>query len=387
MAAKILIVDDDIDTLHLVGTMLERQGYQILAANNGMKAIDTAQRERPSLILLDIMMPGMDGYEVTRRLRNIETTSSIPIIMFTAKVQVDDKVEGFEAGADDYLTKPIHPAELISRVKKILTRPKADSLVIEDSVEQENSGQMIGVIAAKAGLGISTLAINLGVSILQQTGTTVTVAEFRPGQGDIGIYLGYAKPEKLNELLTRPAVQIRLEDVESRLVKDQSGIQLLLSSYDPADVNYQSAHKQFESVAKFLGQTADHVILDLGVGLPESTQNILKLCDDIVVVIEPTRHAISKTNLLLQGIEQIGIPKNRIRVVLINRVRLEITVPANQLAAQLGYPLAGVLTPAPELVYQSVSRHEPLVLHQPNSLIVNQINKLAGVLLEKGSSD
>ena len=107
MDKKILIVDDDFDTLHMVGKMLERHGFVIAAANNGEKAIQMAQTETPDLIILDVMMPGMDGYEVTRQLRGIEATAFIPIILFTAKAQVDDKLEGFEAGADDYLTKPI----------------------------------------------------------------------------------------------------------------------------------------------------------------------------------------------------------------------------------------------------------------------------------------
>ena len=106
MAEKILVVDDDIDTLRLVGLMLQRQGYQIVAASNGQQALQMAHAEKPDLILLDVMMPDMDGYEVTRRLRADTQTNTIPIIMFTAKTQVDDKVTGFEAGADDYLAKP-----------------------------------------------------------------------------------------------------------------------------------------------------------------------------------------------------------------------------------------------------------------------------------------
>lgn len=122
MAQKILIVDDDLDTLQLVGTTLERQNYEILAAQDGEQGLEMATREIPDLILLDIMMPKMDGYEVTRRLRSNPETASIPIIMFTAKAQVEDKVEGLEAGADDYLTKPTHPTELVARVKAVLKR-------------------------------------------------------------------------------------------------------------------------------------------------------------------------------------------------------------------------------------------------------------------------
>jgi DNA-binding response OmpR family regulator len=108
MAEKILIVDDDVDTLRLVGLMLQRQGYQISAATNGQQGLSKAVDEQPDLILLDIMMPNMDGYEVTRQLRQNPITANTPILMFTAKTQLDDKVAGFEVGADDYLTKPRH---------------------------------------------------------------------------------------------------------------------------------------------------------------------------------------------------------------------------------------------------------------------------------------
>jgi DNA-binding response OmpR family regulator len=117
-----LIIDDDVDTLRLVGLMLQRQGYQISAASNGSQGLTKAFDERPDLILLDVMMPDMDGYEVTRRLRKNPATASIPILMFTAKTQLDDKVTGFEVGADDYLTKPTHPTELQAHVKALLAR-------------------------------------------------------------------------------------------------------------------------------------------------------------------------------------------------------------------------------------------------------------------------
>ena len=103
MSEKILVVDDDIDTLRLVGLMLQRQGYQVVAASNGNQALIMAQSENPDLVLLDVMMPDMDGYEVARRLRANPSTNSTPIIMFTAKSQVDDKIMGFESGVDDYL--------------------------------------------------------------------------------------------------------------------------------------------------------------------------------------------------------------------------------------------------------------------------------------------
>jgi len=122
MAEKILIADDDVETLRLVGLMLQRQGYDIIAASNGSQAVAQAHSESPNLIILDVMMPDMDGYQVCRQLRLDPVTSSTPILMFTAKSQVEDKVAGYDAGVDEYITKPIHPAELVARVKAIMKR-------------------------------------------------------------------------------------------------------------------------------------------------------------------------------------------------------------------------------------------------------------------------
>src|SRR5512146_1371917 len=164
MSAKILIVDDDLDTLRLVGLMLQRQGYQISAATNGQQGLDKAFDEDPDLILLDVMMPDMDGYEVTRRLRQHPSTMETPILMFTAKTQLDDKVIGFEVGADDYLTKPTHPSELQARVKTLLARvqeKKAGAV----SDKEENRGYVVGMLGARGGLGTTTVAVNLGAGL------------------------------------------------------------------------------------------------------------------------------------------------------------------------------------------------------------------------------
>ncbi len=169
MAERILIVDDDVDTLRLVGLMLERQGYEIRTANNGAQALVSAKADRPELIVLDIMMPDMDGFEVTRRLRADPATAGIPIAMFTAKGQLEDKVAGYDAGVDEYLTKPIHPAELNARIKALLTRsakPKAITKPI--ATTPTNASSILAVMSARGGLGASTVAINLAVSLFQK---------------------------------------------------------------------------------------------------------------------------------------------------------------------------------------------------------------------------
>jgi DNA-binding response OmpR family regulator len=118
----VLVADDDTDILALVRFRLERDGYEVLSAPDGETALDLALARPPDLALLDVMMPRLDGYEVTRRLRAHGPTTAIPIILLTARVQEPDVERGFEAGADDYVTKPFSPQALGQRIQAALGR-------------------------------------------------------------------------------------------------------------------------------------------------------------------------------------------------------------------------------------------------------------------------
>jgi DNA-binding response OmpR family regulator len=118
----VLAADDDDDILALVAFRLERSGYTVIQAHDGQEALDLALSEKPDLAVLDVMMPKLDGFELTRRLRAEEATSRMPIILLTARAQDTDVDQGFAAGADDYIRKPFSPQELRTRVQAILGR-------------------------------------------------------------------------------------------------------------------------------------------------------------------------------------------------------------------------------------------------------------------------
>lgn len=124
MKEKILIVEDEKDIVKMFEYNLKKDGFRTISAQDGEDALEYAIREHPDLIILDLMLPGMDGLEVCKELKKETKTSLIPIIMLTAKAQESDKVVGLELGADDYVTKPFSPRELIARIKAVLRRAK-----------------------------------------------------------------------------------------------------------------------------------------------------------------------------------------------------------------------------------------------------------------------
>ncbi|MGA3182854.1 MAG: response regulator [Verrucomicrobiota bacterium] len=138
MKAKILVVDDEPDALELIETNLKAAGYEALSATNGQQALAKARAAMPALIILDVMLPEVDGLEVCKILRHDPKTASIPIIMLTARAAEIDRVIGLELGAEDYITKPFSPRELILRIKNLLKRG-----VPREAVQEIRLGGMV----------------------------------------------------------------------------------------------------------------------------------------------------------------------------------------------------------------------------------------------------
>jgi two-component system alkaline phosphatase synthesis response regulator PhoP len=120
---RILVVDDDREVVRLMQAYLERAGYEVMIAYDGQSAVHMLRREKPDLLLLDLMLPDQDGFDITRLMRGDPTLADIPIIMLTARVDVTDRIVGLEMGADDYVTKPYDPREVVARVRARLRSP------------------------------------------------------------------------------------------------------------------------------------------------------------------------------------------------------------------------------------------------------------------------
>lgn len=377
MAEKILIVDDDLETLRLVGLMLQRQGYQALAANNGRQALSMASSEHPDAILLDVMMPDMDGYEVTRILRKMPETVNTPIMMFTAKSLVDDRVAGFEAGVDDYITKPVHPSELVAHIKSMLARGRSRS------TSTAERGHVTGFLAAKGGLGVSTIVLNLAITLQKRTKSQVIAAEMRPGNGTWGLELGFANSNGLNNLLQLKAPQINLSALDRELLQTSFGVRLLLASNHPKDCEVSMVSPQMEALLQELPLLGSYILLDIGAVVQPGMEKIYNHCQELFVVTEAFPTAVQRTRLLIDDLENTGYLKNKLTVIVYNKMRSEIQLSVGQVQEMLGMPIQLVFPPAPESAYHAAMRSVPLTNFAPESAQSMQFIKLAEMLTQR----
>lgn len=371
MAEKILVVDDDLDSLKLIGMMLQRQGYEVVAASTGGQALVRAAAELPNLIILDVMMPDMDGYEVTRRLRGKPETRAIPIIMFTAKTLIDDKVAGFEAGVDDYLTKPTHPAELSARVKHMLERaPRRQT-------PESQQGTGIGVIGAKGGIGTTTVAINLAAA-LAQNGSKPLLADIRPGSGSMGLMLGIEKIGGMSSVLMRPAADMRPADMEKDLLTHASGVRILPSSVRPKEAQIPFTAESAEAAVRALKTLGNPAIFDLGCTYSALTSRLLLQMDRILLTVEPDPITLKMGLGLLRELD--NEIKKPVQIVVMTGIHSRTQMPWHEVEHLLGREILAIISAAPELAARAVQTGTPMVLLQPNDIAASQLTKLAADL-------
>lgn len=381
MADRILIVDDDPDTIDFLSLILNQQGFQVVAARSGMEALELAHSQSPALIVLDIMMPGIDGYEVARSLRRHPETALIPILMFTAKTQVEDKLAGYESGVDIYLTKPVHPVELQANINALLAKRKARSVTLTQK------GYLIGVLAAKGGLGVSTIALNTAITYNKKYNAKVIAAELRPGQGSWAQELNISKVNGLCELLRMDPATISETTVDKQLVVNIHGIKLLLASDVSKDVELSSAVAQFEIIIQQLASLAKLVMLDIGTNFMPAFDMICDLCDEMIVVVEPFPVAIKRTHPLLEELRSKGFGSTKVlTLVTLNQRQGDMSQSVIQIENALGQSVAMGFPPAPELRYVAAEHAKPMVIMQPEGIIAQQFIRLADMIEKRAHS-
>ena len=383
MPEKILIIDDDTDTVRLVGLMLQHQGYAISTASSGEEGIAKAGQVQPDVILLDVMMPEMDGFEVTRRLKADPLTRTTPILMFTARSLLNDRVAAFELGVDDYLTKPTNPTDLQAHVRQLLERARErNKAPAAPAAKESTPTRKIAVLAARAGMGASALAVNLAAALQIRGQADVILTEFTPGQGTLGMDLGLPSARGLSDLLQSQPEEITAERVSAALVRHSCGLRVLLASDSPRDAVLAGRAEQMEAVYRGLDGLAAYLVLDLGAGLPPWAATILKECHERIVMTDAGQNTLQHTRILLGEMEALGIASEDVRVVLNHRVRFDTQFPVNEAEQGLGHSISVTLRPAPELMLAAARRHLPGVLAMPEDSVAQQILKLADGLLE-----
>jgi DNA-binding response OmpR family regulator len=367
MAKKILVIEDDSIALRLIEYTLRKEGYQVLTAKNGLEGISKAKSGEPDLIILDVMLPGVDGFEVCHRLRSEPKTAQLPILMLSGKAQEIDKATGLKVGADDYITKPATPRELVSRIESHLTRKMAAK------------SKIIAFLGTKCGVGTTTMVVNVAVT-LSQKGKRVIVADLSSYNGNLTEHLGL-KPEKnIAELLGKPVDTIKHRELEAALAVYQSGVRVIASPH-PGENGKECSPSNVNLLFGRLREVTDYLLVDLTAPLSELGKATLSKCDLVIIVTDFKAGALPDLKSTSALLQKMGVSKERLGAVLIDR---EATFPEKALSNMRSIiemntkvSLLGVIPYEIKASLEAMPGTIPLIISNPNSPMAWSIREVA----------
>lgn len=311
MAAKILVVDDDANVQRLLTYTLKQEGYEVAVAPDGAEALRLWGAEDPAIILLDVTLPKLDGYQVAARIRADEGDDRhVPIIILTSDREVEQKVRALRAGADDYLIKPFHQAELLARIKGLLSRFAPREVL----VGRPPLGRIVTFYGAKGGVGTTTIAINLAIALQHELGRKVALVDGNLQFGDHRVFLDLGLDRKsIVDVVTAPAIDTDL--IKRVLVKHDSGVDLLLAPPSPETAELVT-QDHIPTILEHLRSLYDYIVVDIDKRLDEVNLRILDAADTVFVVMTADLSCLKNVRLVLETIVHLGYPTEKVQLVL-----------------------------------------------------------------------
>ncbi len=293
--ACILVIDDSRDMLSLLETMLKRQtNHDVIVSLDGYEGLEKAFTELPDVAIVDVMMPGMSGYDVIRKLRADPRTKNIGIITLTARGQSVDRTAALEAGANAFLTKPVQVEDLIQEIKALLKQPTSSS---------SSKAWLLPVFSLKGGVGVTTVAVNIA-TLLQQAGGGLLL-DLSPNSGHCAVALGIRPTRHWGQLLENPQTP-----VTRVLLQHTQGLQLLAAPPLPAQRWFTP--EQFNHLLSELMSSARFIVVDMPPRLDDITRHVIKIAARTLIITGDDSMCLQSTHATLQVLQEYH---ERLRIV------------------------------------------------------------------------
>lgn len=366
--ANILVVDDDKNILRLLEFSLKRAGHTVTICDDGVQGLAQAKVQAPDLIVADVMMPKMTGYDFCKQIRTNLGLTELPIIMFSARFQPIDKQTALDAGATDYLSKNTSPDVLIARINELLpARPAGPT-----------TQATLGLFSLRGGTGVTTLAVNLALALALTKKAPTTLVDLAPLGGHAALMLGLRPTSSVADALFASKDDVAVETVKPHLIQHASGVQLLASALNYDHLLYLG-DKRLEQLVTTLKLSFAYTILDIPPLLEPRSGAMLQLFDKIGLVLAPDMPSLQSVAVALQGLIRLGVADNKI-VVIVNNILPQGGLPLEVIQRTLKRPILANIPYEAEMA-KAINSGKPLLLSNPQSSAAAAIAKLANSLL------
>jgi CheY-like chemotaxis protein/MinD-like ATPase involved in chromosome partitioning or flagellar assembly len=320
MDKKILIIDDEFPVRYLIEHTLRRKGFDVQAVKNGSAGLTTAREYRPDLIVVDIMMPDKDGFQVCREIRDDPLLGQTPVIFLTALMTKKHKLQAFEAGADDYLVKPFQADELMAHISAVLRRTDSKPLGNMESLPPEESqpksqGRVLTLFSPKGGVGTTTVAIQLSEALAMQENRPVVLIDLDLPLGGVAPILSLYTKNHVMDMLNNLPEKVDMEYILGYTQRHRTNL-FVIPTPDTITVTDEIPDgDKLERVLEQLVAEGYFVVLDLGSTLNDLTLTGLHLADFTYVVTSGETVANKLSNVFLASADKLGLEATRLLTV------------------------------------------------------------------------
>lgn len=303
----ILVVDDEILLRELLRDQLVAAGYAVTLAEDGQAGLQAALMQKPDLIILDVMMPRMDGFETCTRIRETPLIADVPVIFLTASITRENRQRAFALGADDFVMKPFEKAELLAQVTAVLSPPPPTT--------SAQTGQILALFGATAGVGTTTLAVQMSHAMSVQKGGPVMLIDLDLPLGGIAARLKLYHNPHIMDLLGLPADQISLENISQYVQPYRAGLQVIAAPGCYSSAAAMSSVENLHSVLNNLRAAGYRIVLDLGATLNSVALTALRLADVAYVITSGEAEANQQHNQFMAAAANMGLDTQRLMPV------------------------------------------------------------------------
>jgi DNA-binding response OmpR family regulator len=368
---KVLLIDDEIEATSIFGRFLDTADIDNEAAASGQEGLQKAFTSQPDVVILDIMMPDMTGYEVCRRLRQDPRTARTPILMLTARGQMVDQQMSFRVGADAYLAKPVRRSELVEAVEKLLE---------ESSTDESPLGHQTLVLRLQEKAGATFLATNLALALAKEESRLTVVSDLVFEDGQVGDALGLDSVPTWLGLLNEYG--LHESGLAPFVVRHKSGLFALPAAPPPEEVAQPRA-ATIRMLLQILRSWFDYVVLDTPLDLSHAASVLLD-SQIVLLLLTPDPKALQMAETILTALKQHGLSASQVWPVL-NMFKPEDYAFRNQISESLGLPIAANLFWSPGACAEAEQTGQPLLLCQPQSELAMAIQSLATKITESAA--